>query len=186
MVLLLKIYQVFWILVYQFDREVRTLLKTRKPRVTATKLTQKLIASKMKFGAKIFQTIRWRRSTAADKTQAKSLAALRTRYWQQRMRAAALASSTLSSKTASPLASSWWGSSPRSAALSSGTTGAGLRAGMWSQRERGAMRRRGRARPDSKVVAKVFHPTRVIGTKWPSQVSPPNSVPAKPTKAAAH
>ena len=30
---------------YQFDREVRTLLKTRKPRVTATKLTQKLIAS---------------------------------------------------------------------------------------------------------------------------------------------
>ena len=43
---------------YQFDREVRTLLKTRKPRVTATKLTQKLIASKMKLGAKIFQTIR--------------------------------------------------------------------------------------------------------------------------------
>ena len=28
--------------------------------------------------------------------------------------------------------------------------------------------------------------TRRMGTKWPSHESPPNSVPAKPTNAAAH
>ena len=48
----------FCILLYHLDMPESILLKMRYPRTTLTKLTQNPTDSNMKFGAKIFQTIR--------------------------------------------------------------------------------------------------------------------------------